>query len=163
MPALRVQILLLLLQIPQVFEAFTSHAKKQQLGQIEMPIVKERGLTRIMSRYGEFPRFIILVSIVSYLILTINNRDKAEQTLTVKQEGVIEGCCNFMQSPSVIRSSRSTQSFSSAQNIRQQGSSASEGMADDRAEALAGGLCRTASWALSSLMKSNQQPKMWRN
>merc|ERR1719324_582777 len=32
-----------------VFEAFTSHAKKQQLGQIEMPIVKERGLTRIMS------------------------------------------------------------------------------------------------------------------
>jgi len=80
-----------------VFEAFTSHAKKQQLGQIEMPIVKERGLTRIMSRYGEFPRFIILVSIVSYLILTINNRDKAEQTLTVKQEGVIEGCCNFMQ------------------------------------------------------------------
>ena len=103
-------------------------------------------LTRIMSRYGEFPRFIILVSIVSYLILTINNRDKAEQTLTVKQEGVIEGCCNFMQSPSVIRSSRSTQSFSSAQNIRQQGSSASLGMADDRAEALAGGLCRTASW-----------------
>merc|ERR1719281_692991 len=80
-----------------VFEAFTSHAKKQQLGQIEMPIVKERGLTRIMSRYGEFPRFLILVGIVSYLIMTVNNHDKAESTLTVKQEGVIEGCCNFMQ------------------------------------------------------------------
>jgi hypothetical protein len=80
-----------------VFEAFASTPKKQQLSQIEMPPVVEKGLWRTLSLYGEFPRFMICIGLASYLSIKINTDEHSRATLTPKQAGVIEGCCNFMQ------------------------------------------------------------------
>jgi len=80
-----------------VFEAFASTPKKQQLSQVEMPPVVEKGMWRVLSVYGEFPRFMICIGLASYLSIKINTDEHARMTLTPKQTGVIEGCCNFMQ------------------------------------------------------------------
>jgi len=80
-----------------VFEAFAATPKKQQLQQMEMPTVVEKGIWRVLSQYGEFPRFMLCVGLASYLSITVNNDTHRRMTLTSKEAGIIEGCCNFMQ------------------------------------------------------------------
>jgi len=80
-----------------IFEAFSSHQKKVQLGKIEMPIISYRGCLRVFGTYGEFPRLVVIICLASYLATVMHTESAAAKVLTPKQSGVIEGCCNFMQ------------------------------------------------------------------
>jgi len=80
-----------------IYEAFTSHKKKQQLGQIEMPRCKSKGFWKLVSIYGEFPRLVCVIVLATACAMYMHSESHSAAVLTSHQTGVVEGCCNFMQ------------------------------------------------------------------
>merc|ERR1719321_1507148 len=80
-----------------IFMAFVSFPKKEQVARMDFPPIKSRGLLGILSAYGELPRFVLICVLVSCLTMYMHSETHERKMLTAKEEGVIEGCCNFMQ------------------------------------------------------------------
>jgi hypothetical protein len=80
-----------------IYMAFVSSEQKEQVSAVQVPPVRFQGFSAVLASFAELPRFVLLLLLVSCLTLYMH-RDSHERTiLTPKQEGVIEGCCNFMQ------------------------------------------------------------------
>merc|ERR1719181_1416323 len=77
--------------------AFVSFPKKEQVSKIDFPPVKSKGLIGILGAYGELPRFVLICVLVSCLTMYMHSETHERKMLTAKENGVIEGCCNFMQ------------------------------------------------------------------
>lgn len=80
-----------------IYEAFSSANKKKQLMKIQLPIIRVRGLQRVISTYGELPRLVFVITIATILASWMHQPSREANVLTAKQSGVIEGCCNFME------------------------------------------------------------------
>merc|ERR1719333_1439349 len=80
-----------------IYLAFVSSEQKEQVRAIEVPPAKFQGFSAVLSSFAELPRFVLLLLLVSCLTLYMHRDSHERMILTPKQEGVIEGCCNFMQ------------------------------------------------------------------
>jgi hypothetical protein len=78
-----------------IYAAFASQQKKQQLSSLTFPSYVDKGVMRVITRYGDVPRLAALVAATTILMLNMS-LDK-NSILTPRDAGTIEGCCNFMQ------------------------------------------------------------------
>jgi len=80
-----------------IYLAFVSSEQKEQVRAIEVPPAKFQGFSAVLASFAELPRFVMLLLLVSCLTLYMHRDSHEQKILTARQEGVIEGCCNFMQ------------------------------------------------------------------
>jgi hypothetical protein len=59
--------------------------------------VRFNGFVAVLASFAELPRFVMLLFLVSCLTLYMHRDSHERNILTSRQEGIIEGCCNFMQ------------------------------------------------------------------
>jgi hypothetical protein len=80
-----------------IYVAFVSSEQKEQVAAVQVPPVRFQGFTAVLASFAELPRFVLLLLLVSCLTLYMHRDSHEREILTPRQEGVIEGCCNFMQ------------------------------------------------------------------
>lgn len=93
---LRTMELAFMMETDQIlFGSFVSDKKKDQLRNMTLPREEKRGLSLVFYRYSEMLLFLVLLA--ACIIMGIGRYDTLTSRLTTRQEGIIEGCCNFMQ------------------------------------------------------------------
>lgn len=78
-----------------IYDAFTSQQKKQQLSSLSFPSFLDKGMMRVLTKYGDVPRLCILIIVTTLVVW--NMALKVSDILTPREAGIVEGCCNFMQ------------------------------------------------------------------
>ena len=93
---LRTMELAFMMETDQIlFGSFVSDKKKDQLRNMTLPREEKRGLSLVFYRYSEMLLFLVLLA--ACIIMGIGRYDTLTSRLTTREEGIIEGCCNFMQ------------------------------------------------------------------